>query len=457
MRIISFTMVNNESEIIESFIRYNINFVDKMIIIDNGCTDNTIEIVLNLIQEGLDIEIYDESLEPYNQFSIDNRYLNIIIKKYSPDIVIPLDADEFLCSNGNVRTILENLPLDKITYVNWHWYVLDQDVNTEEPFIPRRLINRFERVPWNYSDGKPVTKVIIPALLVKNNNLKLNMGHHSVYGRNEIEKNIIHDLWLSHYRAISANQIVYKTECYTLRDICTMSNNSETAQRTNQMAEIERGTDQSRAAIINSYGGYSGDIICDPINLKYCSAKTSSIKYESLSHESNEFRLLNTGREIAIRAYNLELTKSLRYRSNDNIIFALDGTKGNECIFPNPSNKLTLLMELFPTVGLISTCDKVCFLKANYKLIINPKFSKFLPHSKIVIPPTLDYSSTKKELIIHGIKENNIVSLNYYWKMLPIYKKIGYLITFVPYITARMIKYINRNGLRQTLKKVRGR
>ena len=42
MKIVSFTMVNNESEIIESFIRYNYNFVYEMVIIDKGCTDNTI-------------------------------------------------------------------------------------------------------------------------------------------------------------------------------------------------------------------------------------------------------------------------------------------------------------------------------------------------------------------------------------------------------------------------------
>lgn len=31
-KIISITMVNNESEIIESFIRYNYNFLDEMVI-----------------------------------------------------------------------------------------------------------------------------------------------------------------------------------------------------------------------------------------------------------------------------------------------------------------------------------------------------------------------------------------------------------------------------------------
>lgn len=51
MKIVSFTMVNNEAEIIESFVRYNYNFVDQMVIIDNGCTDNTIEIINRLKRE----------------------------------------------------------------------------------------------------------------------------------------------------------------------------------------------------------------------------------------------------------------------------------------------------------------------------------------------------------------------------------------------------------------------
>lgn len=36
-----------------------------MYIIDNGCTDNTIKILQNLISDGYKIVIYDESLEAY--------------------------------------------------------------------------------------------------------------------------------------------------------------------------------------------------------------------------------------------------------------------------------------------------------------------------------------------------------------------------------------------------------
>ena len=67
MKIISFTMVNNESEIIESFIRYNYNFVDEMVIIDNGCTDSTIKIIRKLIGEGFKKPFLD--FQRFLQFS----------------------------------------------------------------------------------------------------------------------------------------------------------------------------------------------------------------------------------------------------------------------------------------------------------------------------------------------------------------------------------------------------
>ena len=88
MKIVSFTMVNNESEIIESFIRYNYNFFDYMIIIDNGSTDSTVDIINNLIDDGFRIILYDESLEPYNQFALDNKYLDLTIKQLNPDFFL---------------------------------------------------------------------------------------------------------------------------------------------------------------------------------------------------------------------------------------------------------------------------------------------------------------------------------------------------------------------------------
>ena len=86
------------------------------------------------------------------------------------------------------------------------------------------------------------------------------MGHHTVYGDKSIAIEEIKNIKLAHYRAISEEQLVYKTCCYTMRDIATMGNNIETAQRTNQLAKIESGISMHDAAIEASYAGYPKEI-----------------------------------------------------------------------------------------------------------------------------------------------------------------------------------------------------
>ena len=41
MKIVTITTIKNEADIIESFIRYHLNIVDEMIILNNGSTDDT--------------------------------------------------------------------------------------------------------------------------------------------------------------------------------------------------------------------------------------------------------------------------------------------------------------------------------------------------------------------------------------------------------------------------------
>ena len=44
-KIFSISMVKNEMDIIESFVRYNANILDGMIILDNKSTDDTVKIL----------------------------------------------------------------------------------------------------------------------------------------------------------------------------------------------------------------------------------------------------------------------------------------------------------------------------------------------------------------------------------------------------------------------------
>lgn len=455
MKIISFTMVNNESEIIESFIRYNYNFVDEMVIIDNGCTDSTIKIIRKLIGEGFKITVYDESLEAYNQYRLDNKYLTKIANEKNPDIILPLDADEFLTGKTNPRELLEGLSLDRIYYITWRWYVMTKEDNILETFIPKKMQYCLSKPAWNYSDGTVVTKAIIPVKYYREMGLTLSMGHHTVFGNDKVKITQLDNLQLAHYRAISEEQLIYKTCCYTIRDIATMENNFETAQRTNQMAIIENGTDMWDAAEESSYGGYPREIEKKPLELSFCIKNDLKIRYSELAHESINNRILYTGREMAVRAYNSERSKKEK-KFIKPIILWLDGIRGDECIFPNPSNKLTILTEIYNVRGLVTTTEEIKFLKANYRLIVTPDFVKFLPHEYIVISDN-NFENIKRNLIDLGLDSAKILSLREYRKHLGVIKNIYCYITFIPAMAHRVKLYIERNGIKNTVDKIKSR
>lgn len=456
MKIVSFTMVNNESEIIESFIRYNYNFVDEMIIIDNGCTDSTIKIIRKLILEGFKIIVFDESLEAYNQYRLDNKYLNKIIDEIKPDWILPLDADEFLTGEEHPRKVIENLPMDRVYYVTWRWYVMTKNDDLKESFIPKRMQYCLKKPAWNYSDGTPVTKTIIPTKYYQKMGLTLSMGHHTVFGNDKVKTTILDNIQFAHYRAISENQLIYKTCCYTMRDIATMENNFETAQRTNQMSIIEKGTSMWSAAEESSYGGYPREIERNPLNLTFCTKCKPEIKYIDLSSESIEHRILNTGREMAIRAYNSEREKKEK-KFLKPIILWLDGIKGEECIFPNPSNKLTILTEMFNVRALLTTTEQIKFLKANYRLIVTPEYAKFLPHNYIVIANDEKFLDIKESLIAEGINSCQIISLSEYKKKIGVMMYLYCMVCFIPSMTGRINKYFKRNGFKTTINKIKQR
>lgn len=457
MKIVSFTMVNNESEIIESFIRYNYNFLDEMYIIDNGCTDNTIKILHNLINDGYKIVIYDESLEAYDQFRLDNKYLNKIIKESDPDLIIPLDADEFIISDHkDPRKEMEKLSLDKIYYVNWQWYVMTEKDDVKETFIPRRLKYCLKRTVWNYSDGTPVTKVILPARYFKEKKLTMSMGHHTVYGDKSIAIEEINNIKLAHYRATSEEQLVYKTCCYTMRDIATMGNNIETAQRTSQLAKIESGISMHDAAIEASYAGYPKEIKENQIDLSFCEPDSLTIKYSDLSSESIAERIMRTGQEMAIRSYNLE-RKLKEYMWLEPIVLWLDGVRKTDVFLPDPSNESTFLVAKYNVRAYLTMQEEIKFLKCNYRLLVNPEQVKFIPHQFIVVPSTCDVEDVRMKLHNGGFSTDRVISVGEYRKKLGLIKCFYSDLLVVPGMIVRIKKYIGRNGVNGTVRKIKER
>ena len=79
-RIIAISMVKNEADIIESMVRYTLNYADYLLIKEHNSTDDTRKILELLKEEGLALEIYDCNVEGHNQSDV----MTELVYKYLP-------------------------------------------------------------------------------------------------------------------------------------------------------------------------------------------------------------------------------------------------------------------------------------------------------------------------------------------------------------------------------------
>ncbi|MCW9718870.1 glycosyltransferase family 2 protein [Avibacterium sp. 21-599] len=172
-KIISISMVKNEVDIIESFIRYNLRFVDEMHILDHNSTDNTRLILELLKQEGLPIFIYHHPVIEHRQSLIINDLMKHCIKQDpSIDYVLPLDADEFINSPHRhyFEQCLQQIPQGYVGTYLWETFLPNQTTPTAD------FLARFNEVRY---ETFVMGKVIIPAEIAKTG--FISSGSHKVH------------------------------------------------------------------------------------------------------------------------------------------------------------------------------------------------------------------------------------------------------------------------------------
>lgn len=96
MRSVCFSMVKNEEDIIESFVRHTLSQVDHLYIADNLSTDGTRDILDALVAEGLPLTLSTDPSQAMEQ----NVKMTSMYRRCSEtkdfDFAFFLDADEFL-------------------------------------------------------------------------------------------------------------------------------------------------------------------------------------------------------------------------------------------------------------------------------------------------------------------------------------------------------------------------
>jgi FkbM family methyltransferase len=208
MRLVGISTVKNESDIIESFVRHNLGFLDRLHVVDNGSTDTTGEILAELVREypGLTVE-----RDPYLGHMQEGKLTAVaraLVAKEPFDFLFAIDADEFLrcASREALETALAKLPDGACGAAPWVTYVPTPGDDREELDPARRIRHRRAEEP------EALSKVAVPVALAAKEDFRLWPGNHLVGGGGVrlIRPTPLEGVTLAHFPVRSGAQLVSK-------------------------------------------------------------------------------------------------------------------------------------------------------------------------------------------------------------------------------------------------------
>jgi hypothetical protein len=203
MRLVAISRVRNEADLVEAFIRHTATFVDLHLVLDNGSTDATPEVLRRLRTEGLPLIVGDDATPGYRQAEQTNR-LMLEAARNEASWVIPLDCDEFLGVDD--RDALEVALVDdtRPALIRWRTFVPDPSDDPAELNPVKRIRHHLR------SEAHPWTKVMIPGKLVPHT--VIEPGNHDVrvdrddQGRQDLNGSVV----LCHFPVRSIEQYAVK-------------------------------------------------------------------------------------------------------------------------------------------------------------------------------------------------------------------------------------------------------
>jgi len=204
MSIVSITWARNEEDIIESSVRYNVQWMKKMIFVLHCSNDATQSILEKLIAEGLPLEIRTTDTTYHEQ----SRFSTDILHEYAStdfDWFLPLDADECLsATDRNVSHALEHLSSDVLYKFPYQTYIPTLQDDPNEPNPLKRITHR------RYKEVRPFFRLLIPRSLASQH--RIMTGAHTLLdtNNNAVRSTLHPSLTLAHFPIRSEAQFRQK-------------------------------------------------------------------------------------------------------------------------------------------------------------------------------------------------------------------------------------------------------
>ena len=207
--ILALSMVKNEQDIIEPFVRHTMNFVDYHIILDNGSLDDTRAILGNLMREIDGVIVTTSSEFGYTQSERMTKLLRSCQTAFFADYVIFLDADEFISCEcrAEFELYLAGIPSGGYGRIPWRTHVLhpaDAERPRDDP--PRGM-------PWQRANEHPRENIVLRLDGRYYQDLKVAQGNHAAFSESgrDVPSVSLDGLKLDHFPIRSEDQFVAKS------------------------------------------------------------------------------------------------------------------------------------------------------------------------------------------------------------------------------------------------------
>lgn len=377
--------VKNEADIIESFVRYHSNIFDKIVIIDNGSTDYTFEILAKLKGEGLNIKIINEGFSKFDSFRLANKYAYMVAKQEQMDFLVLMDADEFLIApNGeNPKTILNSLSQDKVYYIKWRSYIY-HEVKEKSYFVP----DNFEY--YRDEEKESFTKLIIPVKILLDKDIIIGEGNHDFKSIHCVNTEELSELKFAHYPVRSKEQFQKQTLLNAINIISTPEYKKHTSQHwKNSYQNIKSGKiELEEESVHYSLYDCESQFFKGKINTDFC--ENIEIKYYDMIQEDILECIYQFSELLALRYKKLSLEKEETDRREQIVIYGI----GKEC-----QNRVAQISkERYNIVAFVDSNPACVFNSFMGKIVITPDKIRFFKWDRIVIASCQYYEEIKQRL-----------------------------------------------------------
>lgn len=335
MKIYAVTKVGNEQDIIESLCRYYLQFCDGMIVFENYSCDNTPKILHQLVNEGLNIHIAEE-VKAANLPPTEHRpsMIQIAFERFDADMVLLVDADEFLfCAGGdNPRTALEALCPDIEYHIPWITYVYTQIAADNTKLLPNYFpFRRSKEIPQYY-------KVAVSRKLWTYYGCLLNQGNHFLEYKSEANRAAVaieqtSSLFYAHYPI--RNRFHAMQKCVLMEFNYTSSLDRqpnhgyqylwglEKIRQTGTLTDGDTTRFSLRYAVPDDVPDEEMTLVEDPLNTSYAES-VLSLRYTDYSaNEKDVFRMVVSQTHDIIRKQTENLRAEIQKRKNMEAVFKI--------------------------------------------------------------------------------------------------------------------------------------